>query len=296
MTPNQPMTGSTEKSPWVLDAVEATFQEQVVERSRQTLVVIDFWATWCQPCRLLGPILEKLADDYGGKLLLVKAETEKLPNIAAGFGVQSIPAVYALRNGELLDYFVGLRDERQIRAWIDRLLPSEAETLVAEAKALEATDPKLAEANYKKASELDPNLSGAKIGLASLYLAQGRKDESRALLDELEQRGFLEDEAEKLKAQLHVASQVHAESDLEALRATSAADPTNLGATFELAQALAAATRYEEALEVALGIVQAGKREFVEPARALMVDIFRLLPDDSALVIDYRRRLSTALY
>ena len=98
------------------------------------LVVVDFWATWCQPCRMLGPILEKLAQEYAGKFLLVKADTDKLQNIAAGFGVQSIPAVYALRDGQLLDSFVGLLPEGQIRQWIDRLLPSEAEELVAQAR------------------------------------------------------------------------------------------------------------------------------------------------------------------
>src|SRR5690242_3866512 len=125
---------STEPSPWILEAEEATFQQQVVERSRELLVVIDFWAAWCQPCRLLGPVLEKFARDYDGKFLLVKAETEKLPGIAAGFGVESIPAVYAVRDGAIVDFFVGLRDERQFQAWVDRLLPTPAETLVAEAR------------------------------------------------------------------------------------------------------------------------------------------------------------------
>jgi putative thioredoxin len=284
-----------EKSPWIVDADEATFQRDVVERSRQVPVVVDFWATWCQPCRLLGPILEKLAGQYGGRFVLAKADTEKLPSIAAGFGVEAIPAVYALRDGQIVDFFVGLRDERQLRAWIDRLLPSEAETLVAKARSLEATDPAAAEAKYKRAAQLDPNLAGAKIGLAALYLNSGRSEESRAIIDELEKRGFLEEEAEKLKAQLHVRSAEHAPADLAALRA-KAADPKNLAAALELAQALAAANQYEEALETALRIVQSGKKEFVDPARVLMVDIFRLLPDDSPLVTDYRRRLSTALY
>ena len=291
------MTDTSEASPWILEADEATFQTSVAERSREMLVIVDFWATWCQPCRLLGPILEKLARQYDGKFLLAKAETEKLPNISAAFGVQSIPAVYALRDGQLLDFFVGLRDENQLRAWIDRLLPSEAETLVSEARALAIADPARAEANYLEAGRLDPNLSAARIGLAALYLAQGRTADSRAIIDELEKRGFLEDEAEKIKAQLHVTSaKEHAPRDLDALRAKVAADAQDLPAALDLAQALAAAGDYEPALEAALRIVQSGKKEFVEPARALMVDVFRLLPDDSPLVTDYRRRLSTALY
>jgi putative thioredoxin len=290
------MTDAAEKSPWIVDAVEATFQQDVVERSRQLLVVIDFWATWCQPCQLLGPILEKLARDYDGKFLLVKAETEKLPHIAAGFGVEAIPAVYALRAGQIVDFFVGLRDERQLRTWIDRLLPSEAEALVDQAADLEASDPQGALAKYREAARLEPNLAAAHVGLAGLLLAQGRADESRAIINELEKRGFLEDEAAKIKAQLHLLEGPHDTRDLETLRAKVTAEPGNLPARLELAGALAAARQFEEALETALGVVQAGKKEFIEPARSLMVDLFRLLPDDSPLVTEYRRRLSTSLY
>ncbi len=287
---------STPSSPWILDADERTFQQDVVERSRTLLVVIDFWAAWCQPCRLLGPVLERLAVEYAGRFLLVKADTEKVPNIAAGFGVQSIPAVFALRDGQLLDSFVGLLSEPEIRNFIDRLLPSEAETLVAEARGLEATDPALAEAKYQEAARLDPNLAAARIALASLLLAQNRADEARAIVDELEKRGYLEEPAEKLKAQLNLRAQGPATGNVEALRAAVAANPADLGARLVLAEALAAAATYEEALEIALAIVQMGKKEFVEPARKLMVDIFHLLPEDSPLVLDYRRRLSTALF
>jgi putative thioredoxin len=289
------MNDASDKSPWILEASEATFQQDVVERSRQLLVVVDFWATWCQPCRLLGPVLEKVARDYDGKFVLVKAETEKLPGIAAGFGVEAIPAVYALRDGQLVDFFLGLRDEAQVRAWIDRLLPTPAETLVAEASALAATDPDIAAEKYAEASRLDANLAAARIGLAALRLAQGRVDDAGALIEELEKRGFLEEEAEKIKAQLHLMSAEHNPRQLESLRA-AAADPKNLPAALDLANALAAARQYDEALATALRVVESHHKDHVEPARALMVDIFRLLPDDSPLVTEYRRKLSTALY
>ncbi len=290
------MAEASDSSPWILEADEATFQQQAVERSREVLVVVDFWATWCQPCRLLGPILESLARAYDGKFVLVKADTEKLPNIAAGFGVQSIPAVYALRDGQLLDYFIGLRDEQQLRQWIDRLLPSEAESLVAEARALAQSDPVAAETKFSKAGQLDPNLASAKIGLAALHLAQSRPDAARAVIEELEKRGFLEDEAEKIKAQLHVAATGKTTANVPALRDRLASEPKNHATALELAQALAAAAQYEEALSTALAIVESHDKQHVEPAKALMVDIFRLLPDESPLTTDYRRRLSTALY
>jgi putative thioredoxin len=289
------MSNPSHKSPWIADADEATFQQSAVERSRELPVVVDFWAPWCQPCLLLGPVLEKLAAEYDGKFLLVKADVDKLPGIAAGFGVQSIPAVYAMRDGQLLDFFVGIKSEDQLRGWIDRLLPSPAEQIVAEARALAASDPKTAETKYHEASGLDANLASARIGLAELLFEQGRGDETRAILDEMEQRGFLEPEAEKLKAQLHLAVPANATVDLARLRA-AASDSKNLTAALALAEGLASQHLYEEALSTALALVQSGKKEFVDPARQLMVDVFRLLPDDSPLVTDYRRRLSTALY
>jgi len=290
------MTMSDATSPWITDAEEATFQQVAVERSREMLVVVDFWATWCQPCRLLGPLLEKLAREYAGKFLLVKAETEKLPNIAAGFGVESIPAVYAMRDGQLLDFFVGLRSEPQLRAWIDRLLPSPAETLVSEAQAIASTAPQEAEGKYREAIRQDPNLASAQIGLAALLLAQGNIEGCRAEIETLEKRGFLEPEAERLKAQLHWAGKTPPSADFEALQAAVAATPTDAQARLALAEACAARGEYETALDHALAVVQSGKRPLMEPARQLMVDVFRLLPDDSELVTTYRRRLSTALY
>jgi putative thioredoxin len=289
------MTDDTKPSPWILEADEKTFQQDVVERSRDVLMLIDFWAPWCQPCQLLGPILEKLARDYDGKFLLVKANTEKMPNIAAAFGVESIPAVFALGEGKLVDFFVGLKREAQLRAWIDRLLPSPAQQLVSEARLLEATDPAAAEAKYLEASQLDANLPSAKIGLAALLLKTGRHDETQTILDELERRGFLEPEAERVKAELHLKASGTGTVDVQPLRQAVAADPKDFAARLALAEALGQQGQYEEALELALAAVSSGKKDFVEPARKLMVDIFHLLPDDSELVTTYRRRLSTAL-
>jgi putative thioredoxin len=210
--------------------------------------------------------------------------------------VQSIPAVYALRDAALVDFFVGVKSEAQLRAWIDRLLPSEAEALVAQARKLQASEAAGAEAAYRKAAELDPNLASAKLGLAELLLDQDRAKDALAIVNELEKRGYLEPEAETLKARLHLAASPKAPADLDALRAAATADPKNLQAKIALAQALAAAGRYEEALQAALAVVETHHKEHVESARQLMVDIFRLLGEDSELTSTYRRRLSTALY
>lgn len=292
------MSAEDEKStsPWIVDADDRSFQQAAVERSREVTVVVDFWAPWCQPCRLLSPLLEQLARDYDGKFVLVKVDVDKAPGIAGGFGVQSIPAVYALGDGALVDYFVGLLSEGQLRAWIERVLPNPAEQLVAEGRKLAARDAKAAEAKFRDAIQLDPNLAAAPIALAELLVGQGRTDECQRVIDELAERGFLEPEAEKVKAELHLARQADKAGDLEKLRAAVEAAPKNLQAKLELAEALAAKKQFPEALETALHVVQTHDKQFVEPAREFMVDLFRVLGDENELVGEYRRKLSTALY
>ncbi len=169
------------ESPHIIETTTATFERDVIERSRQVPVLVDFWASWCQPCRRLTPILEKLAKEYAGAFQLVKADTERLPEIASMFGIQSIPTVFAFQNGEVVDGFVGVESERVIRELIERLLPSPAERLIATARTQEASNPKAAASSYRAALKLEPESVPARLGLARLGLAQHqRRDEARA--------------------------------------------------------------------------------------------------------------------
>lgn len=285
-----------ENSPWIIDARADTFALDVIERSRELPVVVDFWAQWCQPCRLLAPLLEKLVQEHAGKFLLVKADTDQLPDIAGSFGVQGIPAVYGLRDGQVVDYFVGALPEPQLRTWLERLLPSPAEQLVAEARKLEESDPDLAATKYRQAAELAPNMPDAQIGLGRVALAQGRTDEAGAVLQELKARGFLEPEAEKLQAELDMHMFRKEAGDVDELQRAAAAKPDDLDLKLKLAEAYAAGGKYQESLETALALIQADRQRFGETARKVMLDVFRILPEDSPLTSEYRRKLSTALY
>jgi putative thioredoxin len=289
------MSNST-TNPNVIETTEPTFERDVIERSRDVLVIVDFWATWCQPCRMLSPILEKLAVEMQGAFVLVKAETERVPNIAAGFAVRSIPAVFAVKDGRVVDSFVGVLPESAIRSWIESLLPTPAEQKIAAARKLETSDPAGAERLYRTALELDPRGPAAKIGLARALLAQDRLEEAQALITALEGRGFLEPEAEKLKAELILRAAAHDGGDLAGVRALAAVHPDDLAIRFKLAEALAAAGRHAEALEQSLSVVEEGPKELRESARKLMISLFQLLPEDSELVSDFRRKLSAALY
>ena len=179
----------TTPNPYIVETTEATFEQDVIERSKEVPVVVDFWAAWCQPCRLLGPILEGLAREFKGAFVLVKADTETLPNIAAAFRVQSIPAVFAIKDGRAVDSFLGLLPESAIRAWVERLMPTPAEQKIAEARQVEATDPAAAERLYRAAIELAPNDPTAKISLARFLLGRNRLEEAQALIANLERAG-----------------------------------------------------------------------------------------------------------
>lgn len=283
-------------SKWIIETTDERFEQDVIERSKQLPVVVDFWAEWCAPCRMLAPMLDKLVMDSAGKWVLVKANTEHMPITAGQFRIQSIPAVYGFRDGQLYDYFIGVQPEHQLRSWLERLLPTEAEQLCQEAAKLANDDMQDAEQKYREALQLDPSLATAKIELAALFLRQDRLHECGELIAELEQRGFLEPGATKVKAEWQLASQAQGVGSVEECRAALAREPEQPKLKLRLAEALAAAGQYEEALEVCLELVQDHKQQFGEPARQIMVDVFQLLPHDSELASTYRRRLASALY
>lgn len=289
-------------SPWIIEPTESTFDQDVAERSKELPVVVDFWAPWCGPCKTLGPMLENAAEKSAGKFLLAKIDIDKHPNLAASFGVQSVPTVVAVRDGKIADSFVGVLSETDLAAWLEGIQPSPTETLMAEAKQLEPDDPAAAEAKFREAvksagaNPADDNLVAAQIGLARCLWRQGKLDDSQTIVNELEARGFLEPEAEDLQAELAL-KRFAAESDgLEACQKAAADAPDDRERQLDLAKALAGAQAYEEALDACLNLVRCDRQGLGEPAREIMLCIFRHLGHESDLTADYRRKLSSALY
>ena len=283
-------------SNWVIETSDADFERDVIERSRTQPVVVDFWAEWCGPCRMLGPVLEKLAEEAQGKFLLAKAEVERTQQVAAAWGVSSIPAVFGVRGGQVVDQFIGVFPEAQLREWLDRLQPSPAEMLSAEAAELASRDPAAAEAKLREALKLAPKQASIKLQLARVLAGQDRTAESEQLIQELSERGFLEPEAEELLAELALRKMAAEAGGVAQARAALAAAPGDRQAKWKLAQALAGERQYEEALQHALELVQLDRRGLGEPARELMVELFRVLGPDHELTSTYRRKLSSALY
>jgi putative thioredoxin len=156
----------------VIDVTEQDFEQQVIERSRTTPVVVDFWAEWCAPCRALGPILEKEAAAREGDVVLAKLDTDANPSLAQAFGIQGIPAVKAFKDGRVVDEFVGVQPPANVERFFDALVPSEADGLVG------AGD----EASLRRALELDPGRADAAIALAGLLHRRGEAQEAAELL------------------------------------------------------------------------------------------------------------------
>ncbi|MEX0612676.1 MAG: tetratricopeptide repeat protein [Pirellulales bacterium] len=284
------------ESPWIIETTDATFDRDVVERSHELPVVVDFWAAWCPPCRALAPILEKLAVEAKGGFLLAKADVERAGAAAAQFGVESIPAVFGLRGGRVVDQFLGALPEERLRAWLAGLEPSRVETLLGEAARLENSDPAAAEARLREAIDLDPREATARIALARLLAAGDRLAESEQLLDELAARGFLEPEAERLKAELSLRRAAGEVDSVEQCRTALDRSPGELALRWDLARALAGAGRYAEAMDHCLELVANDRRGLGEKARELMVHVFQVLPADDELSSSYRRKLSSLLY
>jgi putative thioredoxin len=155
-----------------IDVTDSTFEKDVIERSFRTTVVVDLWAPWCGPCRTLGPIIEKVCDATNGTVVLAKVNTDENPAIAQAFQVQSIPAVYALRDGAVIDGFMGAMPEHVVQQWVDALGPSEGEVTL---KALLAEG---TEGSFRAALDLDPDNEDAIVGLAELLIARGESEEA----------------------------------------------------------------------------------------------------------------------
>jgi len=283
-------------SRWVVEVTADNFQEQVVEASRERPVVVDFWAPWCGPCRVLGPVLERLAAESDGAFLLAKVNTDTSPEIAQAFQVDGIPAVFAVRDGKLVDQFVGVLPEDEVRRFLGRLAPSAADTSAASALELEGKDPAAALFTYRQMFAASPDDPAARVGLARVLLAtDGNEAEADELLRPVTS-GEHAPEADRLRTVIKLREPSHADADLAAARAAVKADPESAEARYRLGQALAARGEYLPALEELIAAAERDKKLAASAVRELMVDVFNVIGPQSPEANEYRGRLRDVLY
>jgi putative thioredoxin len=280
---------------WTIDVNEENFEAEVLARSIEVPVLVDFWAEWCGPCKVLGPVLEKLAGEYAGEFILAKVNVDENQQLAGAFGIQGIPAVKLFRDGDLASEFTGALPEPMLREFLSKFLPTAVDKEALAAAELEAAG-KADEAKsaYQAILAAEPNHAQALLGLARLAMSTGDNDAARNYLDQI---SIVDDErkdADRLLARLDL--QAGGAENESALREKIAADPNNLEARFELAQTLAGVENYEAALVEFLAIVKADRKFKDDGARKAMVQIFEVLGGEDPLTDKYRSELAAVLF
>jgi putative thioredoxin len=279
------------------DVNNENFQQLVIEQSHQRPVVADFWASWCQPCQMLMPLLGKLAEDYGGKFFLAKINSDEQQELSAQYGIRSLPTVKIFRHGQIVDEFMGVQSESTIRDIIDRYIEKPSDDLREQAlQALQQGNAASAEQLMLQALAVDPGSDALKIDLAAIKLAAGDVEQSRKLIGELP-ASMMDDERVKiLQAQLSFANAIkQAPSPAELLKRIQE-DPADLEARHQISAFMVLAGDYDQALEQLLEIMKRNRKYEDDLGRRGILAVFDILGNEGELVNQYRRKMAALLY
>ncbi len=285
----------------VVESSTETFVADVVEGSMEQPVIVDFWAPWCEPCKTLGPLLEKMVNATQGRVKLVKVDIDQNQEIAVQMRIQSIPAVFAFKNGQPVDGFVGAQSESQIKSFIERLTgpigPTPVEQAMEQAQqALEAEDFNSAANIYSQVLKHAPEEAAAVAGMARSLLGLGDAPGAREILDAVDEKLATHADIEGARAALELSERSEESGDEGELRSRLAADENDHQARYDLAMVHYAGARNEQAIDELLEIVRRQRAWNEEAAREMLLQIFDALGPTHELTTGGRRKLSSILF
>ncbi|WP_339777253.1 thioredoxin [uncultured Thalassospira sp.] len=303
LDPNAPAPSaqSGANSDLIKDSGIETFVQDVIEPSMEGPVVVDFWAPWCGPCKTLTPIIEKVTREAGGRVKLVKIDIDKNQDLAIQLRIQSVPTVYAFKEGRPVDGFQGAQPESEVRAFFERIaggpLESPIEMLLEKAHAALAEDDAItAHGLYGNVLEREPDNDTALGGVLRCMVAMGEIENARGFVDDMGDRTRLKTPIAAAISALELAEAVTHNADLDVARAHAEANPTDTQAKFDLGMALFAANKREEAVQTMIEIIRKDREWNEDGARTQLIKFFEAWgPMDPASVAG-RRALSTVLF
>jgi len=290
----------------VKESDTAGFAADVIEASREVPIIVDFWATWCGPCKTLTPILESVVAKARGAVRLVKIDVDKNPDLSAQLRIQSIPTVYAFKDGQPVDAFQGALPESEVQKWVDQLIAQHGggielspveQALAAAEEAFEAGDIGGAGALYAQVLNLDAQNTKALAGMARCYLKAGKIDKAREIVDQIAEELRGEDEIHAVVSALELAEAgASAAGETENLRARLADDPADLQTRFDLAVALYGGGDAPAAVDELVEIIRRKRDWNDDAARQQLLKIFEALGPTDPLTVSGRRQLSSILF
>jgi putative thioredoxin len=283
-------------SPHIFNVTVENFETDVIAASETTVIVLDFWAEWCGPCKTLTPILEKLAVEYGGRFRLAKVNSDEQQEISSMFGIRSIPTVIALKGQKPVSAFQGAQPEGRVREFLDKILPSAGEEKLSKAKEkLDAGDIEGAIDELKVALALAPSLDAARVMLADIAMRDNRIEEAKAYLAQCKPTTQMDEDFQRVAFKIEAAEQAGNSPEAAALKARIANDPNDHEARLQLAAVLVVESQFEPAFQTLLESVQLDRAWNEQAVRKKLIEYFALAKEQPELVRRFRQSLAATL-
>jgi len=280
----------------IFEVTPENAQQVLIEESRTRAVLVDFWADWCSPCKMLMPILEKLVREYDGAVILAKVNADEQQGIAQQFGVRSLPTVVLMRDGQPVDGFMGAQPESEVRAMLEKHLPKPWDAMIEQAiMMLQQGDAEAALPLARSAYEDSGQRSDIAKVYAQILIGLNRIDEAEVVVNSIPMVDQ-DAEFERLVAELELRAKAADTPEIQALVSALESDPDNRDIQFDLAVQFSQVGRSREALEMLIGIIQSDRDFRDGEARRIMLDVIRALGKGNALAAEFQRKLFALMY